>query len=122
MSRSKRSKDKPLLFFNESVVNEIMMNFSLRSLATSAWLWRCLAFLIVLPILLFLVLNVAFQFLATDDPKSLPGREVDDRFPASIRIELVDDACLVDLPRVRFVRCLLPPGRISLIEVLAQLP
>ncbi|MGL6103868.1 MAG: hypothetical protein ACRC00_11930 [Exiguobacterium acetylicum] len=40
-----------------------MMNFSLRSLVTSAWLWQCLAFLITLPLLLFLVLNVVFQFL-----------------------------------------------------------
>ena len=63
MSRSKQSKDKCLLFFNESVVTEIMMDFSWRSLATSAWLWRCLAFLIALPAVLFLVLNVAFQFL-----------------------------------------------------------
>jgi len=63
MSRSKRSKDKLPLFFNESMVTEIMMNFSLRSLATSAWLWRYLAFLIVLPVLLFLSLNVTFHFL-----------------------------------------------------------
>ncbi|HAB34908.1 MAG TPA: hypothetical protein DCE40_12595, partial [Exiguobacterium sp.] len=40
-----------------------MLNFSLRSLVTSAWLWRCLVFLIVLPTGLFLVLNVAFQLL-----------------------------------------------------------
>ncbi|WP_214725511.1 VirD4-like conjugal transfer protein, CD1115 family [Exiguobacterium sp. s143] len=63
MRRSKRSEEKCLYFFNESVVIEIMLNFSLRSLVTSAWLWRCLAFLIALPTVLFLVLNVAFQLL-----------------------------------------------------------
>ena len=122
MSRSKRSKDKLLLFFNESVVTEIMMNFSLRSLATSAWLWRCLAFLIALPIVLFLVLNVAFQFLQQTIQNLFQDGKLTTGSPLQYESELVDDACLVDLPRFRVVRCLLPPRRVSLIEVLAQLP
>ncbi len=40
-----------------------MKIISHRSAISSPWLWRCLVFLVVLPTLLFMILNVAFQFL-----------------------------------------------------------